>query len=209
MNYLILLRHGESQWNLENRFTGLTDIPLTNNGKKEAKEAGNIINRLSIPIDIIYSSALCRANDTAIIAIKQTKQDHLYKDGKLNFIKEPALNERDYGNLVGLNKLETAKKYGDKQVHIWRRSYNIAPPGGESLENVVKRVKSFYSKNIKKNIRENKNILVVAHGNSLRALLICLKLYNSKEISKIEMPTGKPFIMSFKKGKLIDYKNIN
>ena len=109
----------------------------------------------------------------------------------------------------GLNKLETAKKYGDKQVHIWRRSYDTAPPGGESLKDVVKRVKSFYKKNIKKNIRESKNILIVAHGNSLRALLICLKLYNSKEISKIEMPTGKPFVLSFKKNKLIDYKNIN
>jgi len=209
MNYLILLRHGQSQWNLENRFTGLTDVPLTISGEKEAKEAGNLINKLSIPIDIIYSSALKRANDTAIIAIKQTNQDHLYKNGKLSFIKDPALNERDYGNLVGLNKLETAKKYGDQQVHIWRRSYDIAPPGGESLKNVVERVEPFYKENIKENIKENKNILIVAHGNSLRALLICLKLYKSQEISKIEIPTGKPFVMSFKDSKLIDYRNIH
>ena len=113
---------------------------------KNGDRSSDLINKLSISIDIIYSSSLRRANDTAIIAMKQTKQDHLYKDRMLDFIKEPALNERDYGNLVGLNKLETAKKYGDKQVHIWRRSYDTAPPGGESLKDVVKRVKSFYKK---------------------------------------------------------------
>ena len=124
-------------------------------------------------------------------------------------IKKSALNERNYGDLVGLNKQETAKKYGDGQVHIWRRSYDTPPPGGESLKGVVERVDPFYDKYIKKDIKENKNIFIVAHGNSLRALLICLELYKPEEISKIEIETGKPLILSFKNNKLIDYKSLS
>lgn len=209
MNYLILLRHGQSQWNLENRFTGLEDIPLSEKGKEEAVSAGKLIKKLYISVDLIYSSVLIRAIDTAKIAIKHAGQEHLYLDGKLKLIKDSALNERDYGELVGLNKLETAKKHGDKQVHIWRRSYDISPPGGESLKKVVQRVEPFFNKYIKKNIEENKNVLISAHGNSLRAMLICLKLYKPNEISEIEIPTGKPFILSFKNSKMVDYKNLH
>ncbi|PPR47245.1 MAG: 2,3-bisphosphoglycerate-dependent phosphoglycerate mutase [Alphaproteobacteria bacterium MarineAlpha5_Bin9] len=207
MNSLIILRHGQSQWNLENRFTGWKDVPLTEKGINEAIQAGKAIKRKKIKIDIIFSSTLQRANETAILAIKQIKQENLWDvKGNLIMQKDNSLNERDYGKLVGLNKKETAKEFGKKQVHIWRRSYDVAPPGGESLKEVVERVNSFYIKNIESNIKNNKNVLVVAHGNSLRALLICIKMFKPKEISKIEIPTGNPFVISYKDNKLIKKK---
>jgi len=209
MNYLILLRHGQSKWNLENKFTGLTDVDLTDTGIEEAKNAGKLIKRLQINIDEIHSSILKRANKTAEIAVNQTKQKHLYQDEKLVMMKDSSLNERDYGDLVGLNKSETAKKYGEKQVHIWRRSFDIPPPGGESLKQVIERVKPYYKKAIKEKIIANKNILVVAHGNSLRALLVCLNLYQPNEISNIEMPTGDPLLITFKNSKIISHKYLN
>ena len=209
MNYLILLRHGQSKWNLENKFTGLTDVDLTDNGIEEAKNAGKLIKKLQINIDEIHSSILKRANKTAEITVNQTKQKHLYKDEKLVMMKDSSLNERDYGDLVGLNKFETAKKYGEEQVHIWRRSFDIPPPGGESLKQVIERVMPYYKKAIKEKIIANKNILVVAHGNSLRALLVCLKLYQPREISKIEIPTGDPLLITFKNSKIVSHKYLN
>ena len=140
MNKLILLRHGQSQWNLENRFTGWKDVPLTNKGIDEAKVAGQLMRKNNISIDNIFSSILERANKTAEYALKEMNLDKFWQNDKLIMNKDQKLNERDYGDLVGLNKEETAKKYGKEQVHIWRRSYGIAPPGGESLENVVARV---------------------------------------------------------------------
>ena len=209
MNYLILLRHGQSKWNLENKFTGLTDVDLTENGIKEAINAGKLIDTLSIQIDEIHSSVLKRANKTAEIAINQTKQSHLYKEDVLIMKKDKALNERDYGDLVGLNKLETAKKYGQEQVRLWRRSFNISPPGGESLEQVIMRVKPYYNNHIKGKILSNKNILIVAHGNSLRAMLVCLEIYKPTEISKIEIPTGKPLIISIENNLIVSQKYLN
>lgn len=209
MNYLILLRHGQSKWNLENKFTGLTDVDLTDNGIEEAKNAGKLIKKLQINIDEIHSSILKRANKTAEITVNQTKQKHLYKDEKLVMMKDSSLNERDYGDLVGLNKFETAKKYGEEQVHIWRRSFDIPPPGGESLKQVIERVMPYYKKAIKEKIIANKNILVVAHGNSLRALLVCLELYQPREISKIEIPTGEPLLITFKNSKIVSHKYLN
>ena len=138
MNKLVLLRHGQSQWNLENRFTGWKDIELSENGILEAKESGKIIKEKKIPIDIVYSSGLKRAIDTAIIAMKEANYDHLFNNGELIIIKNTAVNERDYGELTGLNKKETAEKYGKEQVHIWRRSYDFNPPGGESLKMLLK-----------------------------------------------------------------------
>ena len=136
------------------------------------------------------------------------EQNKFWQNGKLLLIKNKSLNERDYGKLVGLNKEETAKKFGKEQVHIWRRSFDIAPPGGESLKDVLDRVKPYYNKFIKPEIKLEKNILIVAHGNSLRAMLVEIGLYKSKEISKIELPTGKPFLIYFEKGKVINYKYI-
>ena len=209
MNCLILLRHGQSEWNLENKFTGLTDISLTEEGRSEAAKAGRLINKLSLKIDYLYSSVLFRANETAEIAIKETDQKEDFISGNLKMIKNEALNERDYGELVGLNKSETAKKFGEKQVHIWRRSYDIPPPGGESLKNVLERVDPFYQKNIMLNIQDQKNVLVVAHGNSLRAMLISLKLYKPENISKIEIETGKPLVVYYKNNELIEWKKLH
>ncbi len=204
MNNLILLRHGQSQWNLENRFTGWEDVPLTSKGIEEAKTAGHILSKNNIDIDIIFSSILKRANKTAELAIKEMNLGNLWDDKKLIMRRDLSLNERDYGDLVGLNKEETAKKFGKDQVHLWRRSYDVPPPGGESLKNVVERVKPFFSNFIQPEITRGKNVLVVAHGNSLRATMIQVGLYKTDEISKIELPTGKPFIISYKSGKVVD-----
>ena len=204
MNNLILLRHGQSQWNLENRFTGWEDVPLTLRGIEEAKIAGQILSKNNIVIDIIFSSILQRANKTAELTVKEMNLGNLWEGEKLIMKRDLSLNERDYGDLVGLNKEETAKKFGKDQVHIWRRSYDVPPPGGESLENVVERVKPFFSKFIQPEIIRGKNVLVVAHGHSLRATMIQVGLYKTEEISKIELPTGKPFIISYESGKVVD-----
>ena len=205
MNNLILLRHGQSQWNLENRFTGWEDVPLTFKGIEEAKAAGQILSKNKINVDTIFSSILQRANKTAELAVKEMNIKTLWKDEKLIMQRDYSLNERDYGDLVGLNKEETSRKFGKDQVHIWRRSYDIPPPGGESLENVVERVKPFFSKFIQPEINRGKNVLMVAHGNSLRATMIQVGLYRTEEISKIELPTGKPFIINYESGKVIDF----
>ena len=202
MNKLILLRHGESQWNLENRFTGWTDVPLTQKGKMEAVKAGEIIKKNNILINAVFSSVLKRANETAEIALKNAGLDHLWEKNNLKMIKDKSLNERDYGDLVGLNKKETADKFGEEQVHIWRRSYDTCPPNGESLKDVVQRVSPYYEKNIEPLVLKNKNVLIVAHGNSLRAIMIKVGLYKPEEISKIELPTGSPFFILFKNNKL-------
>ena len=204
MNKIILLRHGQSQWNLENRFTGWKNVPLTLQGETEAKKAGVLIKKHKIHINCVFSSVLERANKTAEIATKEAELFNLWESNKLIMSCNEKLNERDYGDLVGLNKEETAKKFGKDQVHIWRRSYDVPPPGGESLENVVERVKPFFSKFIQPEIIRGKNALVVAHGNSLRATMIQVGLYKTEEISKIELPTGKPFIISYESGKVVD-----
>jgi 2,3-bisphosphoglycerate-dependent phosphoglycerate mutase len=203
MNNLIFLRHGQSQWNLENRFTGWKDVPLTEKGIEEAKNAGQLMKKNQIEIDIIFSSVLKRANKTAELSINEMGLLHLWNDNELIMTKNKNLNERDYGDLVGLNKKETAEKFGEDQVHIWRRSYDVPPPNGESLENVVSRVKPYFEEFIKPEIKRGMNVLIVAHGNSLRALMIQIGLYKSKEISKIEIPTGLPFVINFDLGKVI------
>ena len=202
MNKLVLLRHGQSQWNLENRFTGWKDIELSEDGILEAKESGRFIKEKKIPIDIVYTSGLKRAIDTAIIAMKEANYDHLFNNDELIIIKNIAVNERDYGDLTGLNKQETAEKYGKEQVHIWRRSYDVNPPGGESLKNVVERVKPYFENTMKKDLENRKNILLSAHGNSLRALFLILNFYTAETISTAEIPTGKPFIIEYENNKI-------
>ena len=204
MHKLILLRHGQSQWNLENRFTGWKDIALSNKGKQEAKNAGKLMSNHNISIDLIFSSVLQRAIQTAKLAILEMNLKKLWNEkNELIMIKDQALNERDYGDLVGLNKQETANKFGKEQVHIWRRSFEIPPPGGESLKNVVERVKPYFGYKIAPELKKQKNILISAHGNSLRAMMICIGLYQPEEISKIELPTGRPYLFYYKANKLI------
>ena len=204
MNKLVLLRHGQSLWNLENKFTGWKDVPLTQQGINEAKTAGELIYKHNIIFDNVFSSVLQRANKTAELALKEAQMLHLFKNNNLIYTRDKNLNERNYGDLVGLNKTETAEKFGKEQVQIWRRSYDIPPPNGESLKDVVDRVSPYFTNNIKPLIKDGKNILIAAHGNSLRAIMITVNLYKPNEISKIELPTGKPFLLEYKEGKLFN-----
>ena len=209
MNKLVLLRHGQSQWNLENRFTGWRDVPLTEKGIQEAKNAGLLIKKNNIIIDKVFSSVLERANKTAEIAITEAGIDSLINGENVNYTKNKKLNERDYGDLVGLNKAETAEKFGKDQVHIWRRSYDVSPPNGESLKDVVSRVSPYFENEIEPLIIDNKNILIAAHGNSLRAILIKVGLYKPEEISSIELPTGSPLCLEYDNGRLINNFYLN
>ena len=205
MNKLVLLRHGQSQWNLENRFTGWRDVPLTEKGINEANNAGHLLKKHNIKIDKVFSSVLERANKTAEIAIKASEIENLHKNGKLIYEKDQNLNERDYGDLVGLNKAETADKFGKEQVHIWRRSYDTPPPKGESLKDVVDRVSPYFTETIQPHILNKKNVLIAAHGNSLRAIMIRVGMYKPEEISSIELPTGSPLCLDYQNGELIKH----
>jgi 2,3-bisphosphoglycerate-dependent phosphoglycerate mutase len=188
MPNLILLRHGQSQWNLENRFTGWEDVPLSDLGRQEAYAAGVQLRELKI--DRVYTSKLKRAIDTATIALEAAQMKGL------EMIQDQALNERHYGDLQGLNKAETATKYGDDQVHIWRRSFDIAPPGehGESLKMCMARVLPYYEEHIVRDLKEGCNVLVVAHGNSLRALLYRLEKHTDASIMDVNIATGVPLV---------------
>ena len=205
MNKLVLLRHGQSQWNLENRFTGWKDVPLTDEGIKEAENAGELIKFHKVVFDHVFSSVLQRANKTAELALKKAQMHHLFENDELIYTRSKYLNERDYGDLVGLNKEETANKFGKEQVQIWRRSYNTPPPNGESLKDVVERVSPYFKKNIKPLLEQNKNILIAAHGNSLRAMMIELAMYRPEEISSIELPTGSPLCINLEDSQLVDF----
>ena len=182
---LILIRHGQSEWNALNQFTGWKDPGLTSKGIEEAKNAGKIINNLKINFDLVFTSALIRAQNTAEIILKEINQS-------LSTIKNQALNERNYGDLAGLNKDDARKRWGDEQVHIWRRSYDVPPPGGESLKDTGERVLPFFIKEILPHVCEGKNVLVAAHGNSLRSLIKFLDNISDEDIVKLEIPTGAP-----------------
>ena len=182
---LILIRHGQSEWNALNQFTGWKDPDLTITGIEEAHNAGKIINNLKINFDLVFTSALIRAQNTAEIILKEINQS-------LSIIKNQALNERNYGDLAGLNKDDARKRWGDEQVHIWRRSYDIPPPGGESLKDTGERVLPFFMKEILPHVCEGKNVLVAAHGNSLRSLIKFLDNISDEDIVKLEIPTGAP-----------------
>ena len=191
MNYLVLLRHGESQWNLENRFTGFKDIDLSENGIREAKEAGKRLKASGIRFDKVFTSTQKRAYNTAQLALKEAGQEKLFK----SVIKHDDLRERDYGELTGQNKDEARAQFGEDQVQIWRRSYDVPPPGGECLKDVVEnRVRPYYSEAIEPLLQKEKNILIAAHGNSLRAMLIILGEETPATINKAEMPTGVPLV---------------
>lgn len=191
MALLILLRHGESQWNLENRFTGWVDVELSPKGEKEADEAGKKIKNL--PIDKAYTSVLKRAIRTYEIAMKSAGKEGIPVE------RDQALNERHYGDLQGLNKAETAKKFGDEQVHIWRRSYDIAPPNGESLKNTAARTLPYFQKHVLSDLKAGKNVIVAAHGNSLRSIVMDLDKMTKEQVLALNIPTGVPIVYEFDK----------
>lgn len=218
---LILLRHGESKWNLENRFTGWTDVSLTKKGQEEAKQAGQRIIQEGITVNSVYTSLLIRAIETTNIVCNEINFDHT----RISY--DWRLNERHYGALQGLNKSETANKYGEKQVKIWRRSYDFPPPridendkrhpknnkkfsninnslpNGESLKNVIERLEPFWNKYFSNIIKSNKNHLIVAHSNSLRAIIKILDNLSSEEIVSVNLPTGVPLVYEFDLNNLI------
>ena len=186
MARLVLLRHGESQWNLENRFTGWVDVPLSARGVQEARNAGEKLRPYRF--DRAFTSVLQRANETLRLALEVIGQTAVPTE------KDKALNERMYGDLQGLNKAETAKKYGDDQVKIWRRSYDVRPPGGESLKDTAERVLPYYEKVIKPRLLGGETILIAAHGNSLRALVMELEQLTREQVLELNIPTGAPLL---------------
>jgi len=198
MAKLILIRHGQSQWNLENRFTGFRDQPLTAHGESEARAAGKRLKVAGITPDLVFTSTLERAWRTAELVLESA-------DLKLPLVKSDDLRERNYGDLNGLNKAETAEKYGAEQVQIWRRSYDVPPPGGESLADVVARVKPYYEKHILPELAAGKNILIAAHGNSIRALMVVLDFYTPDTISSLEIAHGEPMVIEFSGGTPTEY----
>ena len=183
---LIIVRHGQSVWNLENKFTGEVDVELTPLGRKEAHDAGEKLH--DVPFSRCFTSVLKRAQDTLDIILETTQRSGL------PIIRNKALNERNYGDLQGLNKAETAQKFGEHQVALWRRSYDVAPPHGESLKDTAARVIPYYEKEIVPYLMKGEDILVVAHGNSLRALMMYLENIGEKEITETNIPTGVPRI---------------
>lgn len=197
---LVLLRHGKSDWNKKNLFTGWADPDLAPEGLEEAKEAGNYLK--SVVFDQIYSSPLLRAKHTAEIVLSCLEQKEHLLDEKGDFIMDidPRIRERHYGDLVGLNKQETAEKFGKDQVKIWRRSYDIPPPNGESLADVVQRVQPFYDEKLMPSLEDGKTVLLAAHGNALRALLIVMGVHDKEGIMTVEVPTGKPFVFAYENG---------
>jgi 2,3-bisphosphoglycerate-dependent phosphoglycerate mutase len=186
MAKLVLVRHGESQWNLENRFTGWTDVPLTEKGREEARRGGAHLR--GIHFDKAYTSVLQRAIETLEIVLKVIGQENIPVE------RDQALNERHYGDLQGLNKAETAEKYGKEQVHIWRRSYDVAPPGGESLKDTAARTLPYYESRIAPDLRAGKNVLVSAHGNSLRSIVMHLDKLTREQVLELNLATGVPIV---------------
>ena len=193
-NFLVLVRHGQSEWNEKNLFTGWKNPTLTEQGVEEARKAGSKIKSINLDFDLHFTSELLRAQITGEIIQREIDQE-------IKTIKNIALNERDYGDLSGLNKDEARKKWGEKQVHLWRRSYDTPPPGGESLKDTSDRVIPYFKKTIKPELEMKKNILITAHGNSLRALIKNIEDITAADIVKLEIATGEPIIYSFSNNK--------
>ena len=185
---LVLVRHGQSEWNLKNLFTGWRDVDLTEQGVQEGQKAGRALKAQGINFDIAFTSALKRAQRTLDIILDEMGQT------KIPVIRNQALNERDYGDLSGLNKDDARKKWGEEQVHIWRRSFDIAPPGGESLRDTAARVLPYYIQEILARVMRGERVLVAAHGNSLRALVMVLDRHTKESILKLNIDTGVPMI---------------
>ena len=186
MPHLVLVRHGQSLWNLENRFTGWVDVPLTAKGEEEARQAGERLTGRHF--DVAYTSSLSRAQDTLRIIMEVAR----FHD--LPIIRDQALNERHYGDLQGLNKAETAERYGKEQVHTWRRSYATPPPNGEALKNTAERTLPFFERAILGDIKQGKDVLVVAHGNSNRSIVMQLDELDEEGVLSLELGTGVPLV---------------
>lgn len=187
-NVLVLVRHGQSEWNKLNLFTGWRDPDLTETGVEEARRAGKLIKKERIVFDIAFTSGLKRAQHTLEMILGELGQQDL------ETIKDQAINERHYGDLCGLNKDDARKKWGEEQVHIWRRSYDVSPPGGESLKDTAARVLPYYESTILPQVLAGKNVLISAHGNSLRALIMQLDKLSTEAILKLNLPTGEPYV---------------
>ena len=187
-NVLVLVRHGQSEWNAKNLFTGWKNVDLTQVGVDEARKGGAVLKGEGISFDIAYTSALLRAQRTLKIILEELAQSDL------ETIEDQRLNERDYGDLVGLNKDDAREKWGDKQVHIWRRSYDIPPPGGESLKDTAARVLPYFESVIMPELRAGKNVIVAAHGNSLRSIIMKLDQLSKEEVTQLNLATGVPII---------------
>ena len=185
---LVLVRHGQSEWNQKNLFTGWKDPKLTHQGINEAVEAGKSLKAEDMNFDIMLTSDLFRAQETGRLILKEMDQTDI------PFVKHQSLNERNYGDLAGLNKDDARERWGEEQVHIWRRSFDIPPPGGESLKNTAERVLPYFESEIMPKIDEGLNVLIAAHGNSLRALVMQLENIGPEEIVKLEIATGDPLI---------------
>ena len=199
---LVLLRHGESEWNLKNLFTGWTDVDLSPKGVEEAKEAGRRLKAHGLTFDVAYTSVLIRAQKTLALALVELGQTNLPE------FRDQALNERHYGDLCGLNKDDARKKWGEEQVHLWRRSYDVQPPGGESLKDTVARALPYYCQNILPDVLNGKRVLVAAHGNSLRALVMVLDRLTPKTIPGMEIATGVPLVYRLKADSTVASKEI-
>jgi 2,3-bisphosphoglycerate-dependent phosphoglycerate mutase len=184
---LVLVRHGQSEWNLKNLFTGWRDVDLSEQGVAEARGAGRKLKAQGLGFDIAYTSALKRAQRTLDLMLDEMGQ-------KVPIIGDQALNERDYGDLVGLNKDDARKKWGEEQVHIWRRSYDVPPPGGESLKDTVARALPYFVQEILPHVLRGERTLISAHGNSLRALIMVLERLTPEQILKRELGTGVPIV---------------
>ena len=194
MYKLVLVRHGESTWNQENRFTGWTDVDLTAKGEAEAREAGRLLHEAGYAFDVAYTSVLKRAIRTLWLMLDE--MDQMW----VPVINDWRLNERHYGALQGLNKAETAKQFGAEQVQTWRRSYDIVPPDGESLAMTVARALPYFKQKIVPHLEKGENVFIVAHGNSLRGIVMHLDGLPKEEVVKLEIATGAPLIYSYDKG---------
>ena len=197
---VILVRHGQSEWNAKNLFTGWKDPGLTDQGVSEAKNAGKLILEQKIEFDVMYTSMLSRAQKTGDIILG------ILNHKEIPIIKNEALNERHYGSLAGLNKDDARKKWGDEQVHIWRRSFDIPPPDGESLKDTADRVLPYFETEIMPKVISGSSILIAAHGNSLRALIMKLDSISPEDIVKLEIPTGAPIQYEFTPDGIVDKK---
>ena len=193
---LVLVRHGQSEWNKKNLFTGWKDPDLTELGIEEAILAGKQLKQSDIKFDVMFTSDLFRAQETGRLILEQMNQTDIAT------IKDQSLNERNYGELAGLNKDDARKKWGEEQVHIWRRSFDVPPPGGESLKNTAERVLPYFESKILPEVIKGKNILIAAHGNSLRALVMKLEDISPDEIVKLEIATGDPLTYECSEGKI-------
>jgi 2,3-bisphosphoglycerate-dependent phosphoglycerate mutase len=201
MGTLVLVRHGQSQWNLENKFTGWVDVELTPTGEQEAKKAGQKLK--GYKFDQAFTSELKRAQNTLGFILNEIGQQ------KIPITKDKALNERHYGDLQGLNKAETAKKFGDEQVKIWRRSYDIAPPNGESLKDTAARTLPYFNGKIAPLVKQGKNILIAAHGNSLRSIVMELDKLSREQVLELNIGTGEPIVYDLdSSGKVLGKKQL-